>query len=178
MAIDNQVCFHRWLFADPVRPSWCITRPISPLGSANQHWLGAKLLPIAVLIYPVICVYPCHLLRAQCPCPWPNGREGPLSACPLAPTTPPPTNHPSPYKHHPWYNRGCKKTISKTNSEHCMAEFLAWLQCSTGERQLLQCLKTVFLKIQNVTIWSVFPNPVTFDNYKGNYINTATINHR
>ena len=35
---------------------------------------------------------------------------------------------------------------------------LAWLYGSTGESLLLQCFKTVFLEIQNVTTWSVFPN--------------------
>ena len=32
---------------------------------------------------------------------------------------------------------------------------------STGEPRLLQYFKTVFLKIQNVTTWSVFTNSVT-----------------
>ena len=41
MAIDGQVCFHRWLFADPVKPSWCITGPVGPLGSTNQNRAGA-----------------------------------------------------------------------------------------------------------------------------------------
>ena len=85
MAIDSQVCFHRQLFADPVKPSWCITGPVGPLGNTNQNWLGAKLLPIAVSIYPVVCVHLCHLLRAQHHCLWPNGREGPPSACPPIP---------------------------------------------------------------------------------------------
>ena len=86
MAIDSQVCLHRRLFADPVKPSWCITGPVGPLVSTNQNWLGAKLLSMAVLIHPVVCVHPCRLLRAQHHCLWPNGREGPPSACP--PTTP------------------------------------------------------------------------------------------
>ena len=82
LALDSQVCFHRWLFADPVKPSWCITGPVGPLGSTNQNWLGAKLLPMAVSIHPVVCVHPCRLLRAQYHCLWPNGREGLPSACP------------------------------------------------------------------------------------------------
>ena len=83
MAIDSQVCFYRRLFADPVKLSCCITRPLRPLGSINQNWLGAKLLPMTVLIYPVICVHPCHLLRTQHHYLCPNDRENPPSACPL-----------------------------------------------------------------------------------------------
>ena len=96
MAIDTQVCFHRQLFADPVKPSWCITGPVGPLWNTNQNWLGARLLPMAVSIYPVVCVYLCCLLGTQHHCLWPNGREGLPSACPPTPTTHhlPPT-HPS-----------------------------------------------------------------------------------
>ena len=51
-------------------------------------------------------------------CLWPNCRECPPSACPPAPTTPRPLpTHPSFYKRHPWYYRGCKKTILETSSE-------------------------------------------------------------
>ena len=87
VAIDSQVCFHGKLFADPVKPSWCIAGPVSLLGSTNQNWLGAKLLPMAVVIYPVVCVHPSRLLRAQYHSLWPNGKEGPPSACPPTPTT-------------------------------------------------------------------------------------------
>ena len=44
--LDSQVCFHRQLFADPVKSCWCITVPVEPLGSTNQIWWGAKLLPM------------------------------------------------------------------------------------------------------------------------------------
>ena len=88
MAIDGQVCrgFYRWLFANPVKPCWCITGPVGPLGSTNQNWLHVRLLPMAVSIYPVICVHSCCLLGKQHHCLWPNGREGPTSACPPTPT--------------------------------------------------------------------------------------------
>ena len=65
MAIDGQVCFHRWPFADPVKPRWCITGPVGTLGSTNENWLCARLLSMAVLIYPVVCVHSCCLLRTQ-----------------------------------------------------------------------------------------------------------------
>ena len=88
MAMDSQVCLHRWLFVDPVKPRWSITGPVGSLGSTNQNWLGFKLLPMAVLIYPVICVHSCHLLRTQHHCLCSNGREREnLSlACPPTPT--------------------------------------------------------------------------------------------
>ena len=56
MAIDSQVCFYGRFFADPVKPGWCIIGPVSPLGSTNQNWLGAKLLPMAISIYPALCM--------------------------------------------------------------------------------------------------------------------------
>ena len=65
LAIDSQVCFHGRLFADRVKLSWCITGPTGPLGSTNQNLLHAKLLPMAVLIYPVVCVHSCCQLGTQ-----------------------------------------------------------------------------------------------------------------
>ena len=61
LAIDSQVCFHGQLFADLVKPSWCITGPTGPLGSTNQNWLCAKLLQwlsqsiLWFMYIPVIC---------------------------------------------------------------------------------------------------------------------------
>ena len=93
MAIDSQVCFHGQLFANPVRPYWCITSPVGPLGSTNQNWLCFRLLPMAVLIYPVVCVHSYHLLGTQHYYLWPNNREGLPLACPPTPTTPVPSSH-------------------------------------------------------------------------------------
>ena len=59
---------------------------VGPLGSTNQNWLGGQLLPMAVSIYPVVYVHPCHLLGAQHHCLWPNDRESPPSACPATPS--------------------------------------------------------------------------------------------
>ena len=87
----HQVCFHRWLFADPVKPRRYIIGPVGPLGTTSQNWWGARLLPMAVSIYPVDCVHLCHLRRAQHHCLCSNGRENPPSACipcPLHPLTP------------------------------------------------------------------------------------------
>ena len=100
LAIDSQVCFHGQLFANPVKPSWCIIGPVQlvlpsgptvgPLGSTNQNWLCAKLLPMVVSIYSVVCVHSCHLLGTQNYCLWSNGKEGLPLACPPTPTTPTP----------------------------------------------------------------------------------------
>ena len=96
--IDGQVCFHRWLFADPVGPCWYITGPVGPLGSTNQNWLCARLLPMAVLIYPVVCVHSCRLLGTQHYCLCSNGSFCPPGAChPPPPPHPTPSHPPTPY---------------------------------------------------------------------------------
>ena len=89
---------YRRLFADRVKPRWCITGPVGPLGSTNQSWCGIKLLTISVSTHPVDCVHICHLLRGQHHCLHPNGRENPLPACP--PTHPTPSHPPTPYTRH------------------------------------------------------------------------------
>ena len=131
MTIHNQVCFHRRLFANCVKPHGCITGPVGPLGCTNQSWCGVKLLTMSVLTHPVGCVHICDLLRRQHHSMHPNG-----SFClPLACQPPPPpsrhpttshlptsyTQHPLYYrgckKRHPLYYRGCKKTVSKLDCE-------------------------------------------------------------
>ena len=64
---------YRRLFADPVRPCWCITGPVGPLGSTNQNWLCVRLLPMAVSVYLVVCVHSCLLLGTRHYSLWPNG---------------------------------------------------------------------------------------------------------
>ena len=76
VAIVGQVCFHRGLFANPVKPCWWITGPVGPLGSTNQNWLCARLLPMAISAYPVVCVHYNRLLGTWHYCLWPNGRHG------------------------------------------------------------------------------------------------------
>ena len=88
--IDSQVCFHGRLFADPVKPSWCITGPRGQLGSTNQNWLCAKPLPMAVSIYPVVCVHSCRLLGTQHYCLCSNGSVCLPGACHPPPSHPPP----------------------------------------------------------------------------------------
>ena len=63
-------------------------------GSTNQNWLCAKLLPMAVSIYPVVCVHSCRLLGTQHYCLCSNGSFCPPGACHPPPPhpTPPPIN--------------------------------------------------------------------------------------
>ena len=117
LAIDSQVCFHGWIFADRVKPSWCITGPTGPLGSTNQNWLCAKLLPMAVSIYPVVCVHSCRLLGTQHYCLCSNGSDSLPLAC-----HPPPPPQPLISAIRDIIYRACKKTILKTSSEYCTAE--------------------------------------------------------
>ena len=94
--IDSQVCFHGRLFANCVRLSWCTTEPTGPLGSTNQNWLCAKLLPIVISIYPVVCVHSYGLLGTQHYCLCSNGSVCPPSAC-HSPPPPHPTSLPPAY---------------------------------------------------------------------------------
>ena len=107
-------------FCWPCKAVWWITGPVGPLGSTNQNCLCARLLPVAVSIYPVVCVHSCRLLRTQRHCLWPNGREDPPSACPPTPTTTccPPTPHC--LQAISMILEGLQKAIAKTSSECCM----------------------------------------------------------
>ena len=73
MAEDGQVCFHRGLFADPVKPQRCNTEPVRPLDGIDKDVGGAKLLLTTTSVYPVDCTCICPLLKAQHHCLCPNG---------------------------------------------------------------------------------------------------------
>ena len=86
MAIDGWVCFHRRLFSDPVKSPWCTTGSVKPVNGINKDVRGARLLPTAVLTYPVDWVCFCYLLKTQHCCLYPNVEYNPT---PLAhPTNP------------------------------------------------------------------------------------------
>ena len=53
MDIDGQVCFHRRPFVIPVRPLRCTTGPLGPVNGINNDVSGTRLLPTAVLTYPM-----------------------------------------------------------------------------------------------------------------------------
>ena len=93
MAKDGQVCFHRRLFADPVKPQRCTTEPVRPLDGINKDVGGAKLMLMTTSVYPVDCACICPLLKTQHHCLCPNGRCNLPSAShppplPQAPPTP------------------------------------------------------------------------------------------
>ena len=90
MAKDGQVCFHRRLFADPVKPQRCTTEPVRPLDGINKDVGGAKLLLTTTSVYPVDCTCICPLLKTQHHCLCPNGRSNPPSAS--HPPLPPPSH--------------------------------------------------------------------------------------
>ena len=90
MAKDGQVCFHRRLFADPVKPQRCTTEPVRPLDGINKDVGGAKLLLMTTSVYPVDCTCICLLLKTQHHCLCPNGRCNQPSAS----HPPPPPCHP------------------------------------------------------------------------------------
>ena len=90
MAKDGQVCFHRRLFADPVKPQRCTAEPVRPLDGINKDVGGTKLLLTTTAVYPVDCACICPLLKTQHHCLCPNGR-----------CNPPSTSHPPPPPPHP-----------------------------------------------------------------------------
>ena len=96
MAIDGQVCFHRRLIAEPVKPQRCTTEPVRSLDSINKDVGSAKLLLTTTSVYPVdcTCIYP--LLKTQHHCLCPNGWCNlPLASThPRQPPTPLPPTHP------------------------------------------------------------------------------------
>ena len=89
MAKDGQVCFHRRLFANPVKPQRCTTKPVRPLDGINKDVGGAQLLLTTTFVYPVDRACICPLLKTQYHCLCPNGRCNPPSA-----SHPPPPSRP------------------------------------------------------------------------------------
>ena len=89
MAGDGQVCFHRRLFADPMKPQRCTTEPVRPLDGINKDVGGAKLLLTTTSVYPVDCTCICPLLKTQHHCLCPNGKCNPASASHPPPPPPP-----------------------------------------------------------------------------------------
>ena len=73
MAKDGQVCFHRRLFANPVKPQRCTTEPVKPLDGINKDVSGATPLITTTSVYPVDCACFCPILKTQHHCLCPNG---------------------------------------------------------------------------------------------------------
>ena len=53
MVIDGQVCFHRRLFANTLKPPRWTTWSVEPANGFNKDVSGARLLPMMVSTYPV-----------------------------------------------------------------------------------------------------------------------------
>ena len=96
IAIDDQVCFHWRLIADPVKPLWCNTASAGPVNGINKDVTGARVLTTTVLTCPMDWVSFCHLLKAQHCRLYPYGRFNPPPAThlPPSPTPPPLPAHP------------------------------------------------------------------------------------
>ena len=125
IAIDGQVCFHWRLIADPVKPPWCNTGSVGPVGGTNKDVTGARLLTTTVSTCPVDWVPFCHSLKTQHCCLCPYGSFSPPLAThppppptppPSCPPTPPPPAHPPPITCHSWYYSCYEKSCSKTSS--------------------------------------------------------------
>ena len=95
-AVDDQVCFHWRLIADPVKPPWCNKRSLGPVSGTNKDVTGARLLPTTVSTCPVDWVPICHLLKTQhcCLCPQWSFNPPPATHSPPPPTPPPPSHPP------------------------------------------------------------------------------------
>ena len=111
-AIDGQVCFHRWSFANPVKPRWSTTESMGPLMGTNKAAWGVKLLVMTVWSNQVDCGSFCALLKTQhcClpPCGW---------YCLPSASHPPPTPSHSPTPINFIHDiAGVVKTTTKTSS--------------------------------------------------------------
>ena len=99
VVIDDQVCFHRWLIADPVESSRCTTGSMGLVNGINKDVSGARLLPMTASTCPVDWVFFYHLLKTQHCCLCPNGRYSSLLTTYLpalpTPSHPLPPTHPS-----------------------------------------------------------------------------------
>ena len=93
IAKDGQVCFHKSLFANPVKPQRYTTETVRPLDGINKDVGGAKLLLTATSVYPVHCACFCLLLKRQHHCLCPNRSCNPPSASHPPPPPPYPLIH-------------------------------------------------------------------------------------
>ena len=81
LTIDGQACFHRRLFADPVKPLRCTTGSVEPVNGNNKD-VGEAMQTAAsnCLNYPVDWICFCYLLKIQHCCLCPNGSYNPPPA--------------------------------------------------------------------------------------------------
>lgn len=96
-AIDGRVCFHRWPFANPVKPRWSTTGSVQQLRSTNKVSWDVKLLSSAISACHVNCGCFCAILKAQHYCMCSNGWYNPPTAAHPPPLPSPPITLLIPY---------------------------------------------------------------------------------
>ena len=83
--VDDQVCFHSWLFADRVKPWTCTTGPVEPI-SGKQGCVQCQCKLLLMIIFGLcsdLCVCFCYLMKTRNCCLCPCGRYNqPLAAHP------------------------------------------------------------------------------------------------
>jgi len=116
IAIDQKVCFYRWLFADPIKPHKTNTDPVGTLGCINRvacdpklfHLMSAPLMVWSGLLWP---------RRPTVHTNWSAVPTGIVNQ-PTHPLHPP--THPPFYMQHLWYCRLCSN-ISQNQPVHPVA---------------------------------------------------------
>ena len=173
MTIDGQVCFYKWPFADAVESRGYISWPWGALiglhGIPSCSWWQScpPLWIVSVYVKYWGQSTALWVQMVALPC--------------LRLTTHPPTPPPPPIDSIRDIT-GAEKTIWKTSSIQVASRisyeriynytihtrYLAWLYCTTREVQCIKYFKLVFLEIQNVRRWSVFPKQVTYTTDQSN----------
>ena len=176
---SSQVCFHRQLFANPVKLRWCITSPVGPLGSTNQNWLYARLLPMTISIYLVFFYIPAaYWEHSTTVCALMARRAHLRLAHPPPPPPPLPPTHllisntcditgfvKIYLKNQQWilHSRVSYETLTTYKSALLIQQILHGYNAVQENHSCFNISKwQPFLEIQNVITWSVFPNPVTY----------------
>ena len=102
-----QVCFHRWPFANSVKPWRSTIGPVGPVSGINKDVCDYKLLPTTASAYMLsnVFVSVTYILKTQhcylCPCERYNL---------------PPAAHlsPPPHTYHLWYYSSCEKVAQNS----------------------------------------------------------------
>ena len=112
ITIDDQVCFHWRLIANPVVSPWYNTGFVGSANGINKDVTGARLRQTTVSTCPVNWVPFYNLLKTQhcCLCPYGKLNLPPATYPPLHPLHPPST-YPPLITCHLWYYSHCEKLL-------------------------------------------------------------------
>jgi len=110
IVIDKQVCFYRWLFANPIKSCRTNTVPVGPLGCINRVACGPKLFHLTFALFVVWSGLPWPSVWPTLHTTWLPVSESIVNP----PTLPTPTHLPTTYLWHLWYFRLCSKYLSKS----------------------------------------------------------------